>query len=216
MKQGAIFDMDGLLFDTERMYRDSWKQSAQQFGLVHNPDFPRTVCGSSGAHMREIILQYYPQVDANAFADDCILRVERELETHVPEKTGVRDILQYFKQHGVRVAVASSSKRATVLHNLKQADILSYFDAVVSGDQVTHGKPAPDIFLLAAQQIGCEPENCYVFEDGTNGIRAGAAAGCTTIMIPDLTPPNAQLEQLCAGIYPSLSDAMNAIAGNEI
>lgn len=216
MKQGAIFDMDGLLFDTERMYRDSWKQSAQQFGLVHNPDFPRTVCGSSGAHMREIILQYYPQVDAKAFADDCILRVERELETHVPEKTGVRDILQYLKQHGVRVAVASSSKRATVLHNLKQADILSYFDAVVSGDQVTHGKPAPDIFLLAAQQIGCEPENCYVFEDGTNGIRAGAAAGCTTIMIPDLTPPNAQLEQLCAGIYPSLSDAMNAIAGNEI
>lgn len=216
MKQGAIFDMDGLLFDTERMYRDSWKQSAQQFGLVHNPDFPRTVCGSSGAHMREIILQYYPQVDAKAFADDCILRVERELETHVPEKTGVRDILQYFKQHGVRVAVASSSKRATVLHNLKQADILSYFDAVVSGDQVTHGKPAPDIFLLAAQQIGCDPENCYVFEDGTNGIRAGAAAGCTTIMIPDLTPPNAQLEQLCAGIYPSLSDAMNAIAGNEI
>ena len=216
MKQGAIFDMDGLLFDTERMYRDSWKQSAQQFGLVHNPDFPRTVCGSSGAHMREIILQYYPQVDAKAFADDCILRVERELETHVPEKTGVRDILQYFKQHGVRVAVASSSKRATVLHNLKQADILSYFDAVVSGDPVTHGKPAPDIFLLAAQQIGCEPENCYVFEDGTNGIRAGAAAGCTTIMIPDLTPPNAQLEQLCAGIYPSLSDAMNAIAGNEI
>lgn len=216
MKQGAIFDMDGLLFDTERMYRDSWKQSAQQFDLVHNPDFPRAVCGSSGAHMREIILRYYPQVDAKAFADDCILRVERELETHVPEKTGVRDILQYFKQHGVRVAVASSSKRATVLHNLKQADILSYFDAVVSGDQVTHGKPAPDIFLLAAQQIGCEPENCYVFEDGTNGIRAGAAAGCTTIMIPDLTPPNAQLEQLCAGIYPSLSDAMNAIAGNEI
>lgn len=216
MKQGAIFDMDGLLFDTERMYRDSWKQSAQQFDLVHNPDFPRAVCGSSGTHMREIILQYYPQVDAKAFADDCILRVERELETHVPEKTGVRDILQYFKQHGVRVAVASSSKRATVLHNLKQADILSYFDAVVSGDQVTHGKPAPDIFLLAAQQIGCEPENCYVFEDGTNGIRAGAAAGCTTIMIPDLTPPNAQLEQLCAGIYPSLSDAMNAIAGNEI
>ena len=216
MKQGAIFDMDGLLFDTERMYRDSWKQSAQQFGLVHNPDFPRAVCGSSGAHMREIILQYYPQVDAKAFADDCILRVERELETHVPEKTGVRDILQYFKKHGVRVAVASSSKRATVLHNLKQADILSYFDAVVSGDQVTHGKPAPDIFLLTAQQIGCEPENCYVFEDGTNGIRAGAAAGCTTIMIPDLTPPNAQLEQLCAGIYPSLSDAMNAIAGNEI
>lgn len=216
MKQGAIFDMDGLLFDTERMYRDSWKQSAQQFGLVHNPDFPRTVCGSSGAHMREIILQYYPQVDAKAFADDCILRVERELETHVPEKNGVRDILQYFKQHGVRVAVASSSKRATVLHNLKQADILSYFDAIVSGDQVTHGKPAPDIFLLAAQQIGCEPENCYVFEDGTNGILAGAAAGCTTIMIPDLTPPNAQLEQLCAGIYPSLSDAMNAIADNEI
>ena len=105
MKQGAIFDMDGLLLDTERMYRDSWKQSAQQFGLVHNPDFPRAVCGSNGAHMREIISQYYPQVDAKAFADDCILRVERELETHVPEKAGVREILQYFKQCGVKIAV---------------------------------------------------------------------------------------------------------------
>ena len=64
---------------------------------------------------------------------------------------------------------------------------------------MTHGKPAPDIFLLAAQQIGCEPENCYVFEDGTNGIRAGAAAGCTTIKIPELTPPNVQLHQRRAG-----------------
>ncbi len=216
MKQGAIFDMDGLLLDTERMYRASWEKSAEQFGLVHNPDFPRAVCGSSGMHMQEIILQYYPQVDAKAFAADCILRVERELQTHVPIKVGVFEILRYFKQHGVKIAVASSSKRETVKSNLDKVGILSYFDAVVSGDQVEHGKPAPDIFLLAAQQIGCAPEDCYVFEDGTNGIRAGAAAGCATVMIPDLTPPNAQLEQLCTGIYPSLLDAMHAIANQEI
>lgn len=216
MKQGAIFDMDGLLLDTERMYRASWEKSAEQFGLVHNPDFPRAVCGSSGMHMQEIILQYYPQVDAKAFAADCILRVERELQTHVPIKAGVSEILRYFKQRGVKIAVASSSKRETVKSNLNQVGILSYFDAVVSGDQVEHGKPAPDIFLLAAQQIGCAPEDCYVFEDGTNGIRAGAAAGCATVMIPDLTPPNAQLEQLCTGIYLSLSDAMHAIANQEI
>ncbi len=216
MKQGAIFDMDGLLLDTERMYRDSWEKSAEQFGLVHNPDFPRAVCGSSGMHMQEIILQYYPQVDAKAFAADCILRVERELQTHVPIKTGVSEILQYFKQRGVKLAVASSSKRETVKSNLDKVGILSYFDAVVSGDQVEHGKPAPDIFLLAARQIGCAPEDCYVFEDGTNGIRAGAAAGCATVMIPDLTPPNAQLEQLCTGIYPSLLDAMHAITNQEI
>lgn len=216
MKQGAIFDMDGLLLDTERMYRASWEKSTEQFGLVHNPDFPRAVCGSSGMHMQEIILQYYPQVDAKAFAADCILRVEREFQTHVPIKAGVSEILQYFKQRGVKIAVASSSKRETVKSNLNQVGILSYFDAVVSGDQVEHGKPAPDIFLLAAQQIGCAPENCYVFEDGTNGICAGAAAGCATVMIPDLTSPNAQLEQLCTGIYPSLSDAMHAIANQEI
>lgn len=216
MKQGAIFDMDGLLLDTERMYRDSWEKSAEQFGLVHNPDFPRAVCGSSGMHMQEIILQYYPQVDAKAFAADCILRVERELQTHVPIKNGVSEILQYFKQRGVKLAVASSSKRETVKNNLNKVGILSYFDAVVSGDQVEHGKPAPDIFLLAARQIGCAPEDCYVFEDGTNGIRAGAAAGCATVMIPDLTPPNAQLEQLCMGIYPSLLDAMHAITNQEI
>ena len=87
------------------------------------------------------------------------------------------------------IAVASSSGRDRILSNLRATGLERFFDAVVSGQQVERGKPEPDIFLLAAKEIGCPPEDCYVFEDSLNGVRAGMAAGCTTVMVPDLVPP---------------------------
>ena len=124
--------------------------------------------------------------------------------------------MSFFRERGVKLAVASSSARAMVEDNLRRAEILDCFDAVVSGQEVTRGKPAPDIFLLAAERIGCAPEDCYVFEDGVNGARAGVAAGCAAVMIPDLMEPTEDLRAGCAGIYPSLLAARDAIARGEL
>lgn len=209
MKHGAIFDMDGLLFDTERLYRDSWVILAEQFGLRPDPQFPKAVCGSNGDTMRAIIHTYYPTVDADAFMHACLNRVHHILQTSVPEKPGVREILDYMRANGVKVAVASSSPLAQIEHNLRLTGIRDRFDALVSGDEVVHGKPAPDIFLMAAERIGCAPEDCYVLEDGANGIRAGAAAGCTTIMVVDLSEPTTELRSLCTGIYSDLTQVLN-------
>ena len=214
MKKGAIFDMDGLLFDTERLFQDGWVEMAKQFGQTPHPDFSMAVAGTSGAGMREVILRYYPEVDAGAFQAGCIAYAEEILSKGIPERPGMREILAFFRSHGVKIAVASGSGREMVLSNLRRAGVEAYFDAVVSSDEVERGKPAPDIFQLAAQRLGCAPEECYVFEDGVNGVRAGIAAGCATVMIPDLYQPTEELRRGCAGIYPSLCDAQKAIEAN--
>ena len=216
MKKGAIFDMDGLLFDTERLYRDSWTIRAAELGLDPDPEFPKAVCGSSGELMLDIIRQYYPDIDPEVLRDACIDRVNKCLKVAVPEKPGIHEMLSFMKENGVRIAVASSSPMETIQSNLERTGILSFFDVITSGQEVEKGKPEPDIFLLAAQRLELEPEDCYVFEDGSNGIHAGAAAGCTTVMIPDLTEPNEELKDLTAGIYDSLMEAKEAIIRGEI
>lgn len=216
MKKGAIFDMDGLLFDTERIFRDSWTAMAQRFGQVPDPRFPAAVAGTSGEGMRDVIRRYYPAVDPYAFQSGCIAHAAELLRQDLPEKPGIRQILAFFQSQGTRLAVASSSGREMILDNLRRAGIDACFDAVVSGDQVSRGKPEPDIFLLAARQLDCPPEDCYVFEDGINGARAGIAAGCATVMIPDLFPPTEDLRTGCAGIFSSLLEAKEAIAAGRL
>lgn len=188
--KGAIFDMDGLLLDTERLYQESWVEMAKEFRQAPDPAFPSAVSGTNGEGMRQIIRKYYPAVDAHAFQARCIARVERILdEQGAPEKPGARELLEYFRAQGIKTAVASSTGKERILSNLRQTGLDVFFDAVVSGQEVVHGKPEPDIFLLAAERIGCASETCYVFEDSTNGVRAGMAAGCVTVMVPDLVPP---------------------------
>lgn len=190
MKRGAIFDMDGLLLDTERLYQESWVEMARAFGQTPDPAFPAAVSGTSGEGMREVIRRYYPAVDPCAFQAGCIARVDGILdEQGPPVKPGAGELLEYLSTRGVKLAVASSSGRERILSNLRAARLDHFFDAVVSGQQVERGKPEPDIFLLAAREIGCPPEDCYVFEDSVNGVRAGMAAGCVTVMVPDLVPP---------------------------
>ena len=107
--------------------------------------------------------------------------------------------------------MASSTYRSLVERNLRTAGVEEYFRKVVTGDQVEHGKPAPDIFLLAARQLGLAPGNCLVLEDSFNGVRAGAAAGCVTVMIPDLSQPTPELLSLCSGCLEDLGQVPDFI-----
>lgn len=201
--RGAIFDMDGLLLDTERVYQENWLETARRFGQTPYPEFPIAVTGTTGEEQRRIIHRYYPEVDARVFQEDCISRVYRLLERHcAPEKPGARALLEYFRSQGVKTALASSSSRARVLDNLRQTDMEDLFDVIVGGEEAERGKPEPDIFLLAAKRLGCLPEECYVFEDSVNGVRAGMAAGCTAVMVPDLVQPPEGLvvHKICASL----------------
>lgn len=214
MKQGAIFDMDGLLTDTERIYAASWRETAAYFRQPWVEGFDQAVAGTSGEKMRGVIRAHFPSVDPDAFRNHCMELASHAAKSDLRAMPGAGDILRYFHDCGVKLAVASSNSLSLIRSNLERLDLLRFFDALASGDELPpgHEKPAPDIFLLAARRIGCAPEACYVFEDGVNGSYAGIAAGCATIMIADLFQPTEELRERCAGIFHSLSEAMTAIA----
>lgn len=210
--KGAIFDMDGLLFDTERVYQQIWQEIAGEKGVELDGSFVKAISGTNGSHMCRVIERYYHVPDGTAIMNECMGRIRKKLSVHVPVKKGVHEILDFFQKKGIRLTVASSSSAGQIESNLETAGIRGYFSAVVSGTQVSRGKPEPDIFLYAAEQIGCKPDACFVFEDSENGIKAGYAAGCTTIMIPDLMEASSDILPYCGKICRDLLQAEQEIS----
>lgn len=199
--KGAIFDMDGVLFDTERLYQETWKEIARERSVSLGDDFLMAISGTSGSSMEQVIEKYYHVSDGTSITEECMERMKRKLDVQVPVKKGVYEILEYLHELKLPLAVASSSSAAQIEANLLKCGIRSYFSEIVSGAEVKYGKPSPDIFLLAAKKIGRRPEECLVFEDSENGVKAGHSAGCFTIMIPDLIEPNPEIRSLCSGVF---------------
>lgn len=198
--------MDGVLFDTERLYQETWGELALERGIHLPQSFVKAISGTSGEHMSRVIEEYYQTSDGivpdgAAIAKECMERMQRKLSVQVPIKQGVVEILEYFRQKGIRLAVASSSSMKQITSNLSISGIDRYFEQIVSGEEVRNGKPAPDIFLMAAEKIGCGPEECLVFEDSENGVKAGRAAGCFTVMVPDQIAPGDEIKAICSAIY---------------
>lgn len=211
MKKGAIFDMDGLLLDTERLYVEGMEQICQKYGVPHTQELEDALAGTNGARAVEVLHSFFPSIDAAALMEECNAWVRARLERDVPLKPGAKELPAWFRSCGIKTAVASSTERSLVLRNLRLAGLDGLFDAIVCGEDVERGKPAPDIFLLAAKQLGCSPKDCFVFEDSISGCRAGIAAGCATVMVIDLFPPAEDLKTGCAGIFNSLPEAMEAL-----
>lgn len=212
MKRGAIFDMDGTLFDTEKLYRKAWLDVAAEFGEEKNYELPTAISGSNlGEESFKVIRRFYPNIDAEAYLDRVLEEVRAAAERNLELMTGVEEILNFFQTAGVKMAVASSAPVEVIEKNLTRANLRGYFKVVVGGDKVVNGKPAPDIFLLAAKELNLPSSDCYVFEDSFNGIRSAAAAGTVAIMIPDTVQPTEEIKKLCAAIFPNLNEAKLAI-----
>ena len=194
--KAAIFDMDGTIFDTEQIYRRAWLSAG-----VPEPLY-RSYIGTPRAYIKKLLTEngfdaeeIYRQKDAFTAAETAV---------HVPVKPGAEACLAFLKEHGIRCAIATSSSVETAQTYLAKSGLVPYFDVVCSGNQVEHGKPAPDVFLYAAELLGAAPEECFVAEDSFNGVRAGRAADIFTVMIPDLVEPDEEILALADARLESL------------
>lgn len=214
MLKGAIFDHDGLMFDTEKVWQANWKLVADEMNITLPEEFKKEICGSSGQHMLDVIQKYYHVEDGTSIRDRVRQGVFDDEAKHLDMKEGLLDILEMFKKHDVKMAVASSSQKEMIVRNLRNANVEDYFEVVVSGQEVEHGKPAPDIFLLAAERLGLDAKACYVFEDAYNGVQAGVASKAKTIMIPDLVQPTEEIRNMVADVCTTLKEASDKIEKN--
>lgn len=215
MKAGAIFDMDGLMIDSESVYQKYWHQLAEENGIVLGEHFIRDIAGTSGEKRSEIIERYFHVEDGTELFREEKRRTLQEMEHYVPVKPGLIELLEYFKAHGIRMAVASSSAESIILHNLKQTDTEKYFDAIVSGEDIPFSKPEPDIFVKAANRLHIAPGDCYVFEDAINGIKAAHRAGACAIMIPDMLEPSEDILSY-VHVYQKLDDVIPDIENGNL
>lgn len=210
MIKGAIFDQDGLLFDTESVYQRAWIEAGRRQGVIIDPAVPRRFSGMGRKLIKEIIAAEYPVLNWEEYSKTAIeLAWNEQLSSIPPKKPGLIEMLEFCRKNGIKTAVASSSRIHIVRHNLTSAGVIDYFDAITTGEEVVNSKPAPDIFLLAASKIGIEPKDCAVFEDAFSGIRGAFAAGMKPVLIPDQAEPTDEILQI-ATVYPDLRAAIDA------
>lgn len=191
--KAIIFDMDGLLFDTENVFNQAWKILSDSKGLTLDLRMLDQLRGTSGTQMLRIIHAYWPQADETELMKEVFIVAENMLKENVPIKTGALQLLQFLKDRSIPMAIATSSPRYLVENNLKVSKLNDFFDAVICREDIKNGKPDPEIFLKAARALKQDPNECIVLEDAVHGVKAGLNANCKTIMIPDLVQPDEEI-----------------------
>ena len=194
----VVFDMDGVIFDSERCVFECWKALSEKYRFENIEEPYRACIGTNYKKTKEIMLNAYgPDFPYDEYAKEASKMYHEKYDGgRLPMKHGVHKILNYLKDNNKKIALASSTKRETVVNQLRDAGILDYFDEIVTGDMVTKSKPAPDIFLMACKKIGVNPKRAFAVEDSFNGIRAAHAAGLRPIMVPDLIDADGEMKDL--------------------
>ncbi|GAA5187608.1 HAD family phosphatase [Ferrimonas gelatinilytica] len=202
----AIFDMDGLLLDTERVCMSIFQQTCEAQGYPFLEPVYLSIIGCNAGGIERLLRQGYgPQLDYPKLRQAWRQRYHaRVAESAIPIKPGVQALLTWLRQQGAPLAVATSSDRELAEVKLRLSGLAPLFDSVTTGCEVVHGKPHPEIYQLAARRLGVDPRHCLAFEDSNNGSRAAVAAGMITYQIPDLVQPDETTRALGHRVLPNL------------
>ena len=206
----VIFDMDGVIFDSERAVLECWLELAKERGIENIEEQYYKCVGTNTSKNKEIFIEAYGEEFAfeEVYKASSVLFHSKYDGGKLPMKPGVFELLDFLKVEGKTIALASSTRKETVTKELQWAGLLDYFDLLVCGDMIKNSKPAPDIFLQACEKLGITTDEAYVIEDSYNGIRAAHNAGIRSIMVPDMLKPDAEMEEKAEMILPSLLDVI--------
>lgn len=203
--KAVVFDMDGVIFDSEQLVLQCWHRVGENIPELE--ETCRLCIGLNADRTREIFQEKYGvDFPYDAYKEKMSALYWKTVEAGgLALKPGVRDFLQWLKANGYATAVASSTRTAVVEKELRLFGLAEYFDTIVGGDMVQRSKPAPDIFLTACQTLAISPKDGIAVEDSYNGIRSAHAAGMHPVMIPDMLPATAEMEQLAEQIFSDMT-----------
>lgn len=204
--RGVIFDMDGLLIDSERAALTCWREAATAQSLEVDDTLWLSMVGLHEAGCAKLLDDLLGAAQAERLTLACKHRYDALLEQGLPLKSGVHGLLQNLSDLDVPLAVATSTRGERAQIKLARSGIDHFFRHVVTSSDVTHAKPAPDLYLLAAQRLGIPPDECIALEDSEFGVRAAAAAGLRVIQVPDLVPAS-ELSRSLATVVSDLEAA---------
>jgi len=206
----VIFDMDGLMLDTERMARNAWLQALAEKGFQMEEASYLRLIGRTVQDAEMILGEIFGAgLPFQQVFDQRQTYYDLDIEQNgIPLKSGLIELLNFLEEQGITKAVASSTPCWFAVRKLAHVGVENRFRVVVCGDMVERGKPAPDLFLEAARRLNIQPEQCIVLEDSEAGIQAGHAAGMLPVMVPDLKPPSPEVVPIAYRIIPSLHDVI--------
>ena len=204
----CIFDLDGTLTDTEKFYQKAWPLALEHFGYKCEPWMP--------LELRSLGRPFAPLQFKKWFGDDFDYNEVREYrkaivvdmikEQGIPLKPGAKEILVWLRENGILTALATANDFERTKGYLTRLGLFDHFDKIICADMVKEGKPSPDIYSYACQQLGLEPQRCLAVEDSPNGVTSAYLAGCKVVMVPDLTQPDQELSKKLYACVPSLVD----------
>lgn len=197
LPKAVVFDMDGLLLDTERVYFDCFRTALTILGLPQDDNLFRRLVGTNNVLGRQLLTEGLSgRVTLEEFETAWDKEIAQRLVDCIPVKPGVRAVAEHLLDQDIPYIIATSTKAEKAHLHLDRAGLGALFPDVVGGDQVAASKPAPDIYLHATARLGHDPATCVAFEDSPNGVRAAHAAGLITVQVPDIVAPDAELRAL--------------------
>jgi HAD superfamily hydrolase (TIGR01509 family) len=211
--QAAIFDMDGLLLDTERVCMQAFDDACEALSLPFLKNIYLGIIGCNAQGIKQVLCDGYgADLDYEPLRKEWMSRYHPIVEQQaIPVKEGVIDLLNWLQAQAIPIAVATSSHKELAITKLKLAGLFDYFDHLSSGCEVSEGKPSPEIFLLAASRLNISAQHCLAFEDSNNGVRSAIAAGMQVYQVPDLVKPDADIIALGHTVSDSLADVLTQL-----